>query len=78
MFRLVIRVALFAGWVVVLLSMMTFLKDFLLANVNFDFMTPSMCWFATKLHLFSLLSNFIAVLSTMYLRKIIFQYWTNS
>lgn len=78
MFRLIIRVALYAGYVAVLLGLMTYLKDFISENVTFSFMTPSMCWFATKLKLFDLLSTYVAVFSGLYLKKVIFKYWSNS
>lgn len=78
MFRLAIRIALFGAWVTVLLALMTGIKELLINYVDFSFITPSMCWFATKMKLWEILSTFISVMSSLYLKKMIFQYWSNS
>lgn len=78
MFRLIVRVALFGAWVAVLLGLLTGMKELLELYVDFDFLSPTMCWFATKLKLWQIFSTFIAVMSSLYLKKMIFKYWSNS
>jgi hypothetical protein len=78
MFRLAIRIALFGAWVIVLLALLNGMKELLETYVDFSFLPPSMCWFASKIGLWNILSTFIAVMSSLYLKKMVFQYWSNS
>ena len=78
MLRIIAKIALFGAYVIFLVALMDWLKDFLINYIDMSFMTPSMCWFFTKLKLFELLSTFISVMSAVFLKKSLFNYWASA
>jgi len=74
----VTKVLTFTAYLALLVAVLNGVKDFALANIDFSsFMTPTICFFLTKLHAFSLLSSYFAFASANWLKAKTVQFWTS-
>jgi len=71
------KLAFFTVYCTLLITVLSGIKDFVLANVNMSsFMTPTMCYFLTQLNAFGLLSAYFAFISANWLKSKMVQFWT--
>lgn len=78
MFYYPIKIAIFTVYLVVIVAVVTGVKDFVLANVDTSsFMTPTICWFFNELNVFGLLSAYFGFMSVNWLKSKVIQYWSN-
>ncbi len=68
----------FTAYLALLIAVLSGVKDFVIANVDTSsFMTPTICFFLTKLHAFALLSSYFAFASANWLKAKTVQFWTS-
>ena len=71
------KIAFFSVYCGLLLAVMTGVKDFAMNHTNFSsFMTPTICFFFTKLKAFEILSTYFAFISANWIKTKVVNFWT--
>jgi hypothetical protein len=78
MFYYPIKIAIFTIYLVVIVSVVDGVKDYVLSNFDTSsFMTPTICYFLNELNAFSLISAYFGFMSINWLKSKVIQYWSN-
>jgi len=73
----VTKAVFFTAYLAVLIAVLDGVSNFALSHINTSsFMTPTICYFLTKLQAFSLLSSYFAFASANWLKAKTVQFWT--
>lgn len=71
------KLAFFTIYTTLLITVMGGVSDFAMAHIDMSsFMTPTICWFFTQLHVFDLLATYFAFMSANWLKMKMVQFWT--
>lgn len=76
--RIAIKVLAFTAYMAMLVTFLVSLKAIVIQYTDFNsWMTPTICYFLTRLKVDILLSSFIAFASANWLKSKVVDYWTN-
>jgi len=71
------KLAVFSIYTAMLIFFLNGVSDFAMSHISSSsFMTPTICWFFTKLKAFDLLATYFSFMSANWLKSKIIQYWT--
>ena len=74
----VTKAVFFTAYLLILVTVLNGVKNFAMSYINTSsFITPTICYFYTNLHAFSLLSSYFAFASANWLKAKTVQFWTS-